>query len=462
MTKRRFGRVRKLPSGRYQARYPGPDDTDRPARQTFATKTDAGVWLTMKEAEIRRGDWADPAAGKIRFGDYVDDWVRDHVLKPRTEELYRAILRNHLKPAFGSTDLADIHEGAVRRWRKERLTTGPRQARPFGPVTVAKAYRLLHAIMTTAVEDGAIRHNPCHIRGAGQEHSDERPVVPVPVLLELLAGVPARYRALVLLATFANLRFGELAALRRGQLDLDACEVRVEASTSALNDGTLIDGTPKSRAGLRTVSFPADIVPELAEHLDRFVAPGPESLMFVGPKGGRLRRQNFAKFWDRARTAVGLPELHFHDLRHTGNTLAAAQGASLRELMERMGHSSPRAALIYLHATRERDQYIAAGMGRVYAEAKGAQKSVGPKGGGGVSGGSPVPPEDREWSRAERQLRNPSSRNRNLRRCRRCPLAHSTRPAPVHWSRSGERGAEPNPSSRCRRASTAHRWLPRH
>jgi integrase len=370
MTKRRFGRVRKLPSGRYQARYPGPDGTDRPARQTFASKTDASVWLTMKEAEIRRGDWADPDAGKIRFGDYADDWVRDHILKPRTEELYRAILRNHLKPTFGNTDLADIHEGAIRRWRKERLTAGPRQARPFGPVTVAKAYRLLHAIMTTALEDGVIRHNPCHIKGAGQEHSDERPIVPVPVLLELLANVPARYRALLLLATFANLRFGELAALRRAQLDLDACEVRVEASMAELNDGTLIDGTPKSRAGLRTVSFPPDIVPELADHLDRFVAPGPGSLVFVGPKGGRLRRQNFAKFWDRARTAVAMPELHFHDLRHTGNTMAAAQGASLRELMERMGHSSTRAALIYLHATRERDQHIAAGMGRLYADAK--------------------------------------------------------------------------------------------
>jgi hypothetical protein len=67
---------------------------------------------------------------------------------------------------------------------------------------------------------------------------------------------------------------------------------------------------------------------------------------------------------------VSLPELHFHDLRHTGNTMAAAQGASLRELMERMGHSSPRAALIYLHATRERDQKIAAGMGKLFADAK--------------------------------------------------------------------------------------------
>ena len=389
MTKRRFGRVRKLPSGRYQARYPGPDGVDRPAPQTFARRTDANVWLTMKEAEIRRAEWVDPDAGKIQFGDYADTGINDHILKPRTEELYRALLKNHLKPAFGQVDLGKIHEGAIRRWRKERLSAGPKQAHPFGPVTAAKAYRLLHAILTTAVEDGVIRDNPCHIKGAGQEHSDERPVVPVAVLVDLLDQVPPRYRALLLLATFANLRFGELAALRRDQIDLDACEVLVIASMAQMNDGRLIDGDPKSRAGNRTVSFPADIVPELADHLERFGERGPDGLVFVGPKGGRLRRQNFGKFWDPARGAVGLPELHFHDLRHTGNTMAAAQGASLRELMERMGHSSPRAALIYLHATRERDQKIAAGMGQLLVAARNAQKSVGPKGGGGVSGGSP-------------------------------------------------------------------------
>jgi len=95
------------------------------------------------------------------------------------------------------------------------------------------------------------------------------------------------------------------------------------------------------------------------------------------------RRSNFRKLWYRARGAVGLPGLHFHDLRHTGNTMAVAQGASLRELMERMGHSSPRAALIYLHATRERDQKIAAGMGKLFTDAKkrsGTQRARGPSG----------------------------------------------------------------------------------
>ena len=151
---------------------------------------------------------------------------------------------------------------------------------------------------------------------------------------------------------------------------LDAIgEVRILKATAETDGGLLIDGDPKSQASIRTVAFPREIVPELADHLERFAAPGPAGLVFIGPKGGRLRRSNFRKFWHRAREAVGLPELHFHDLRHTGNTMAAAQGASLRKLMERMGHSSPRAALIYLHATRDRDKKIAAGMGKLFKHA---------------------------------------------------------------------------------------------
>jgi len=139
-----------------------------------------------------------------------------------------------------------------------------------------------------AAEYGLIRRSPCNIKGAGQEHSDERPVVPIATLVELLDNVPKRYRALLLLATFANPRFGELAALRRGQLDLNACEVRVTASTSEMDDGRLIDGDPKSRTGTRTVAFPADIVPELADHLERFAEAGPSGVVPRRVRHGRV------------------------------------------------------------------------------------------------------------------------------------------------------------------------------
>jgi integrase len=151
----------------------------------------------------------------------------------------------------------------VRRWHKERLSAGPKSRPAFGPVTVAKTYRLLHSIMATAADDGLIRRNPCRIKGAGQEDSAERPVVPVAGLVELLDTIPVRYRGLLLLATFASLRFGELAALRRCDIDLDRCTVRVARSLVQMNDGVLFDAEPKSRAGRRVVAFPREIAPEL-------------------------------------------------------------------------------------------------------------------------------------------------------------------------------------------------------
>jgi integrase len=185
----------------------------------------------------------------------------------------------------------------VRRWRKERLDLGPKSSPKFGDVTVAKACRLLHAILATAADDRVIRRDPCRIKGAGEEHSPERPVVPLPDLIRLLDCIPARYRAMLLLATFASLRFGELAALRRSDLDLDHCVVRVVRSTAQMNDGKLIEQEPKSHAGRRTVAFPREIADELRWHLERFAEPGDEGLVFVGTLGGRLRRSNFRDIW---------------------------------------------------------------------------------------------------------------------------------------------------------------------
>ena len=380
---RHFGNIRKLPSGRYQARYRGPDGQMRSAPSTFGRKTDAALWLSVKQAEIARGDWMAPEMARQDFAGYAEQWLRDRVLKVRTMELYRGLLGNHLLPTFGAMAMGEIDEAAVRRWRKERLEAGKTAQRPFGPVTVAKAYRLLHAIFTTAADqDRIVRRNPCSIDGAGKEDSHEREIVPLPVVFRIADKVPVRYRALVLLATFADLRWGELAGLRRENIDLAACEVRVVETLAEPDQGSLRPETPKSRAGRRTVAFPAELVPELRWHLEQFAEPGQRGYVFVGPKGGRLRRSNFRPIWHSARMAVNLPDLHFHDLRHTGGTLSAATGASLKELMARLGHSSVRAAMMYQHATRDRDRVIALALGDLIRQAadKPDQASTGGQG----------------------------------------------------------------------------------
>ena len=107
--RRRFGRVRKLPSGRYQARYAGSDGLDRPAPETFPTKRDAETWLVTTEAEILADDWINPDAARFPFGDYADQWIDERPdLRPKTVELYRYLLRRHLVPPFGTRAMADV------------------------------------------------------------------------------------------------------------------------------------------------------------------------------------------------------------------------------------------------------------------------------------------------------------------------------------------------------------------
>lgn len=170
--RRRFGAIRRLPSGRYQARYPGPDGVMRPAPFTFETTADADDWLAEKQTEIRRGDWRDPEAGAVNLRAYADKWVEERELSVLTRDLYRYLLDRHILPTFGDDDLDEITAPRVRTWRTERLRTGAKTA-------TAKAYRLLKAIMETAVDDDLIRRNPCRIKGAGAEKAQERPTATV-------------------------------------------------------------------------------------------------------------------------------------------------------------------------------------------------------------------------------------------------------------------------------------------
>lgn len=340
MPKRRFGRVRKLPSGRYQARYRGPDGIDRPAPRTFASKTDAERWLIRVEAEIIRDSWRNPNLGRVRLADYLNEWICQRPgLRPRTVDLYGWLSRRYLVPALGDRMLCDLTPGIIRAWHAELVAGG------VGRTMVAKAYRLLRAVLNTAVDDELIARNPCRIKGAGAEHAPERPTATVAQVLRLADNVPARFRALVLLAAFTSLRYGELAALRRRDIDSDCTTVTVRASLVERPGGVLVLGPPKTAAGRRTVTVPAAMRADIRDHLDAYAAEDdPQALVFTGAKGAALRRGNFhrAVRWSEVTARVGLHGFHFHDLRHTGNTLASQSGASLADLMARMGHSSTR------------------------------------------------------------------------------------------------------------------------
>jgi integrase len=372
--RRRFGSIRKLPSGRYQARYPGPDGVERPADDTFATKPEAENWLTLKEAEILEGDWIDPDAGEILIPDYVSTWIAERPgLRPKTVKNYSSLLRCQIAPYLATVTVGELTLARVRRWRKKLLDSG------VSEITTAKAYRLLRAVMNTALDDGLIKRNPCRIKGAGSEDSPERPVLSVSQVYAVADAVGLRYRALILLAAFSSLRWGELAALRPEDIDLEACTVRV---TRQLNRGgsSPVFGPPKSKAGIRDVVFADLIVPDLRKHLA--VLPARAPLAFTSPEGFALVNSNFRRrVWLPALAVAGLPGVHIHDLRHTGNQFTADAGANPKELMARMGHDSPRAALIYLHSSVERQRTLAQSVAKAaraeLAKSKKAAKASG-------------------------------------------------------------------------------------
>ncbi|GII89480.1 putative prophage phiRv2 integrase [Sphaerisporangium siamense] len=357
--RRRFGSIRKLPSGRFQIRYPGPDGRMRTGDATYATERDADKALALVEAKLVTGDWTDPQRAKVKLGEYAEKWIKERAnLRPRTVEIYRGLLRRYLIPYLGNVALGKIETAVIREWRATLVGKG------VGASEVAKSYRFLRAVLMTAADDRIIPRNPCRIKGAGEEKPEERPVLTVAQVFQLADLMPERLRALVLLATFASLRWGEVAALRRMDLNLTAGTVSVRQQHVELDTGELIVGPPKSRAGVRTVAIPSAIIPALDDHLAKYTSPGDDALIFTGSRGGIFRRSNFrrAANWADATRKIGLPGLHFHDLRHTGNTLAAGSGASLRDLMERMGHDSVRAAMIYQHSTAEADRKIADAM----------------------------------------------------------------------------------------------------
>lgn len=189
---------------------------------------------------------------------------------------------------------------------------------------------LLRAILNTAVEDRHLVVNPCSIKGAGIETSEERTIPTIGEVYALADAVTPRFRALVLLAAFGGLRRGELFGLTRGDIDLLHLTVDVRVQRQESRRGEALIGPPKTLAGRRTLALPTEVVPELEAHLARWVSVEPTASVFVGEQGGALRAGVWHKEWDRARRSVGLPDLHLHDLRHVAGTLAAATGPAPR------------------------------------------------------------------------------------------------------------------------------------
>jgi integrase len=328
------------------------------APQTFPEAADANAWLSVVDASIAGGEWRAPELSKEAFGSYGRRWLTERLdLRPSTRELYGTLWRRWLEPSFGEVPLGALSTESWRAWYLRQMAENPGSTQP------GKAYRLARAMLNTAVEDGLLRTNPCKVKGAGAEHAQERPVAMPGQVAKLAEAVHPKYRAMVLLAAYCSLRFGELAGLRRARVDLLHRTVNVEETAVELAGGRIVFGPPKTAASRRVVSLPPELVRTIEQHLADHVGTGPDALVFTDLDNRPLGRQRFRPLWAAACAEANVSGLHFHDLRGSGATWAAASGATVREVMARLGHTTVAVALRYQHATQERDRSIAEKLG---------------------------------------------------------------------------------------------------
>lgn len=356
--RRRFGYVRRLPSGRWQASFVGPNGQRQYAPDTFRTKTDADRWLVAVEADISRGAWLDDQLGRETFGNYAAAYLREN---PEVGERWAETCRRNMR--LHMTDLRDlpligITPPVVRSWYAAAL------AGDGGKTSIAQSYRFLRAVMNAAKRDNAILMNPCQIPGAGGDRAKERGIATPSEVQQLVDAITHRYRAAVLLAAWCGLRRGEICGLRTEDVDVVGGVVWVRQSrVELLESPRKFDKEPKTDAGRRQVAVPPHLKPYLVEHMTKWA--GAERF-FIGRDGAPMRGNAIYQAFVRARNRVGV-DVSFHDLRHTGQTLAASTGATLADLKKRLGHSSTAAAVRYLHAVEGRDKELAGELSKLAA-----------------------------------------------------------------------------------------------
>lgn len=324
---------------RYEVRLRGRDGKER--SRTFRTKKEAERYERSQHTALEQGLWVDPRAGKVTLATWAKEWERTVVhLRPSTQRIYAANLRNHIVPELGGIELGKLTPSLLRAWLSGLTTKIGAHGKPLAAGSVAQAYRTLNRVLAAAVDDELLGRNP--LRGVRPPRVEPEPMrfLSHDEVATLVAAADPRYSAFVSVAAYTGLRAGELIALRRKHIDLLRRTITVVEQVQYVGGRHLVL-PPKSAAGRRSVAVPAVVTAALEDHLGRFTEPGVEGPVFPAPDGGFLRLENFRRrVWRPAVAQAGLAPLRVHDLRHTCASLAIAAGADVKVLQHMLGHAS--------------------------------------------------------------------------------------------------------------------------
>jgi integrase len=360
----------KVPS--YQASFIGPDQRRHYAPTVFTAKMNAERWLSRerdyKERCTAIGEmWKPPSARAVEkkakvltLGEYGKTVIDQRTLGTRTRIEYLAKWSQLIEPKLGRLAVRDLTTTAVRGWF---AGLDPKLA-----TRNAHAYGVLNMICNTAVRDGLLVRNPCQIVGAMNPKVKKKVRIPTTVELHGIADKlvsdesTARFRALVLLAAWCGLRYGEVSELRRKDFNADCSVVSVSRGVTH-RQGQCLIGSTKTGEQERVVTIPPHIREDVKAHLKQHVAKGDDALLFTPARGGcHLNDRVFNKdVFKKAAKDIGREDLSAHDLRRFAGS-KNAQVATLTENMARLGHKTVDAALRYQHSQDGRDAIVAANL----------------------------------------------------------------------------------------------------
>lgn len=385
--RRGFGRIRRLPSGNFQAAYTVGGRVYA-APDTFSARYLAEGWLGQEARAVKLGTWVPPDqrdeedesdahddSADVTFGQFATEWLDDRraldpddkrALRPSSSKEYGLLLKNHLLPVLGSVRLADLTPEVIEDWHRQMGHKRIPRAR-------AKAYSLLRTILNAAISDKrypAFRMNPCQIDGAGRVKRLKDPVTATDEeVATIVAHMPERLRLAVLLGCWGAMRYGEVFELRRKDVEFvkddgeELVFMHVRRGVVWVKGQTVI-GEPKTKEGKRVVVLPPHLTESVRDHLAAHVGRAPNSLLFPAERGGSLRPSGFQAPWHHAREAAGREDLKFHHLRHTGAVWFARAGATIADLQGRLGHATPATAMIYQSTAASRQVELARSMRR--------------------------------------------------------------------------------------------------
>jgi integrase len=367
-------RKRQGPRGtRWEARWREPDGTER--SKAFRSEDEAQAHLDHVRHGQRVGTYVSPVRSRTPLRVVAEAWLSVGTRKPKTEESYRLLIGKWFAPwldrPVGSLTYSDI-AGLIGRMLDEDRS----------PQTIRNVLNVLNGVLQHAVADGLIAMNPMVRVKANKalvpsKRSAARHPLTAAEVLALAAQVPPAYGLVLRFAAWSGLRAGEVAGLRVRRLHPLHDEVSVEETVVRLTGKGWQSGTPKSDNSTRIVPIPQTLMRELLDHVAAR-GLGPDDFVFCDDDGEPLHHARlYRRYFEKAAAAIGRPDLHFHDLRHTYASLMAAHHTPL-ELSRQMGHGTIAITMdLYSHLYDERDPKRAAVIDSMYTSAVPALRVVG-------------------------------------------------------------------------------------